>query len=76
MCVYVSIPVAWREWSEDTSHEMPGPGATWGVSASRGTTCSVRTLPRGDAADREAVELLGGGALEDERHLVGAVFCV
>ena len=48
----------------------------WGVSASRGTTCSVRTLPRGDAADREAVELLGGGALEDERHLVGAVFCV
>ena len=64
------------ERREDTSHEMPGPGATWGVSASRGTTCSVRTLPRGDAADREAVELLGGGALEDERHLVGAVFCV
>ena len=48
----------------------------WGVSASRGTTCSVRTLPRGDAADREAVELLGGGALKDQRHLVGAVFCV
>ena len=61
----------------DTSHEMPGPGAASGASRRAAAPLfSVLTLPHGDAADREAVELLGGGALEDERHLVGAVFCV